>query len=106
MTISFLGPTGMVIDEVHELEITYKEKGSDVRYIGISKRSESFFGIFRRHTDTYYFYADEKLDCYNFSDHRMMPNTTEAFKEFMAKLVPQKTQEKYIFLLESAKKIS
>ena len=106
MTIDFFGPIGCVIVECHELEKEHTEHGRDVRYIGIMKFYERVFGIFRRHTSTYHFYVDCNMNCYDFEDSLRMPKTTEAFKEFMARRVSTKTQDKFLLLLESAKRIS
>lgn len=51
------------------------------------------------------FYATSDGTCYNFITGEHMPRTTECFQNYLAQNVKAQDEEKYIKLLERAKKI-
>lgn len=92
----------------------YENEGEPLHEHG---RLFKFFGVAQAVSDgpwpwsapkvewTHRFYATVSGECFDFVTGELMRNTTEVFKEYLTKNVKAQEEEKYIKLLERAKRI-
>lgn len=97
---------GIVITEAYEVEGNAAEaQGRLFRYFGVATCMKSFFWFWGSILWTKRFYATKDGSCYNFIDGEHMPNTTEQFRLYLGQNLKAQDEERYIKLLECAKKI-